>query len=131
MSPTEAFTLQQSRGIDVLIRLGYEIEITCNQPTEVIAILDPHPDLAGSVTKTSGLQISHAVPNRTYVDLYGNSCLRLTAPAGATRLSHDSFVEVDGQPDPWDKAARECPVSDLPDGHSAFFLPVAIARPTS
>ncbi len=47
---------------------------------------------------------------------------RLTAPAGATRLSRDSFVEVDGQPDLWDRTARECPVSDLPDEALGFLL---------
>lgn len=99
----------------MLIRLGYEIEITCDQPTEVIALLDPHPDFAGSIIRTSGLQVSRSVPNRTYADPYGNSCLRLTAPAGALRLSRDSLVELDGRPDHWDETARECPLSALPD----------------
>ncbi|WP_283177211.1 transglutaminase family protein [Gemmobacter sp. 24YEA27] len=99
----------------MLIRLGYEIEIACDQPTEVIALLDPHPDFAGSIIRTSGLQVSPAIPNRTYADPHGNSCLRLTAPAGAMRLSRDSLVEVDDRPDQWDETARECPLSALPD----------------
>nr|WP_112310064.1 transglutaminase family protein [Pseudogemmobacter bohemicus] len=106
----------------MLIRLGYEIEITCDQPTEVIALLDPHSDLAGKIVRTSGLQIEPSVPNRTYIDPYGNSCLRLTARAGATRLSRDSLVEVEGRPDQWDETARECSVSDLPDEALGYLL---------
>nr|WP_092903583.1 transglutaminase family protein [Rhodobacter sp. 24-YEA-8] len=106
----------------MLIRLGYEIEITCGQPTEVIALLDPHPDLAGNMVRSSGVQIEPSVPNRTYIDPYGNSCLRLTAPAGAMRLSRDSLVEVEGRPDQWDETAQECSVSDLPDEALGYLL---------
>lgn len=122
MPPAKVFMHHQSKDIDVLIRLGYKIEINCNQPTEVIAMLDPHPDLAGYVTRTSGLQISHGVPYRTYTDLYGNLCLRLTALAGATRLSRDSLVEVSGEPDIWDETASENPVSALPDEVLGYLL---------
>ncbi|SED47412.1 transglutaminase family protein [Rhodobacter sp. 24-YEA-8] len=108
--------------MNVLIRLGYEIEITCGQPTEVIALLDPHPDLAGNMVRSSGVQIEPSVPNRTYIDPYGNSCLRLTAPAGAMRLSRDSLVEVEGRPDQWDETAQECSVSDLPDEALGYLL---------
>ncbi|RWR23053.1 transglutaminase family protein [Sinirhodobacter populi] len=106
----------------MLVRLGYDIEITCDQPTEVIALLDPHPDLTGSIVRTSGLQLTPAVQHRTYTDLYGNLCLRLTAPSGATRLSRDSLVEVSGEPDPWEDTARECPVSGLPDEALGYLL---------
>lgn len=108
--------------MNVLVRLGYEIEITCGQPTEVIALLDPHPDLAGNMVRSSGVKIEPSVPNRTYIDPYGNSCLRLTAPAGAMRLSRDSLVEVEGRPDQWDETARECSVSDLPDEALGYLL---------
>ena len=106
----------------MLVRLGYEIEITCDHPTEVIALLDPHPDHAGSIVKTSGLQFTSAVQHRTYTDPYGNLCLRLTAPEGSTRLSRDSLVEVSGEPDSWDDMARECPVSTLPDEVLGYLL---------
>ena len=108
--------------MNVLIRLGYEIEITCGQPTEVIALLDPHPDLARNMVRCCGVVIEPSVPNRKYIDPHGNSCLRLTAPAGATRLSRDSLVEVEGRPDQWDETARECSVSDLPDEALGYLL---------
>ncbi|WP_151719676.1 transglutaminase-like domain-containing protein [Gemmobacter serpentinus] len=114
----------------MLINLGYEIEITCEQPTEVIALLDPHPDLDCKVVRTSGLQITPSIQDRTYIDRYGNRCLRLTAPAGVTRLFRDSVIAMDGHPDPWpapkdgttDGAVRESPVSALPDDVLGYLL---------
>ncbi|MFC3059458.1 transglutaminase-like domain-containing protein [Paenirhodobacter populi] len=106
----------------MFIRLGYEIGISCNQPTEIIALLDVHPDSADRIIASSGLKISPELPVHYYLDAYGNSCLRFTAQPGEVTLYRDSLIEDDGQPDPWDSMVTEAPVPDLPDEVMAYLL---------
>lgn len=105
------------------IRLGYDIEMSFGQPTEVIALLDPHEESAAKLISTSGLQISPAVPSTRYRDFYGNDCLRLTAPAGNLRLTRDSLMEVDDAPEIWDDSLQQAEVAALPDGAMIYLLP--------
>ncbi|MDQ2065165.1 transglutaminase family protein [Xinfangfangia sp. CPCC 101601] len=104
------------------IKLGYDIEIACDQPTEVIALMDPHPDLAGQIVQSSGLQITPDVSHRSYIDRYGNKCLRFTAPAGKTRLTCDNHLKINDSPEVWDESLTQSALSDLPDEVISYLL---------
>ncbi len=104
------------------IRLGYEIGISCDHPTEVIALLDIHPEMAGRVVSTTGLRLTPGIPWRSYEDSHGNSCLRMTVPPGGVTLLRDSVIADDGRPDLWDATAQETPVGELPDDLLRYLL---------
>jgi hypothetical protein len=59
--------------------------------------------------------------NSTYLDLYGNRCRRLTAPAGDLTIWGDATIADSGQPHRVLPEAREVPVIDLPD-HCLVYL---------
>jgi transglutaminase-like putative cysteine protease len=63
------------------------------------------------------------VPLREYVDGFGNSCWRFTAPGGPITIRYDAVVEIRGEVDPMFAAAPEVPVQDLPDDTLVFTLP--------
>ena len=106
----------------MLIRYGYDITVTCPQPTPMISLLALHDDRAQDVRAPEQTVTTPPVDIRTYRDLYGNTCRRFVAPAGDFSLWGDGTVEDDGQPDPVDWSAREAPVADLPDDALVYLL---------
>ncbi len=106
----------------MLIRLGYEIAIECDQPTPIVSLLDIHPDRQGDIKRQTRVLTSPTVATKTYVDRYGNSCRRMTAPAGRFSVLYDAVIEDSGLPDEVNVAAREVPVENLPDDVLGYLL---------
>ncbi len=99
----------------MLLRCGYEIAVTCEQPTAMVTLLSVHPDRLVDVRRAESVFTTPDTPTSMYLDLYGNRCRRFVAPAGDFEIWGDVTVEDDGRPDAsaWD--AREVPVAELPD----------------
>ncbi len=106
----------------MLIRCGYEITLTCPQPTALVCLLSTHEDRAADVRSAETAFTRPDVPVSTYVDLFGNRCRRLVAPAGDFMMWGDVTVEDDGQPDAFVPEARETPVPDLPDDCLGYLM---------
>jgi transglutaminase-like putative cysteine protease len=106
----------------MLIRCGYEIALTCQQPTALVCLLSIHDDRAADIRVPETFFTRPDVPTTTYRDLFGNSCRRLVAPAGDLTMWADSTIEDDGRIDPADWSAREIPVADLPDETLVYLL---------
>ena len=60
------------------------------------------------------LTILPNVPIDTFLDVNGNSCVRLVTPAGPLALMADAVVEVDGKPDVVNMGALQHPIQELP-----------------
>jgi transglutaminase-like putative cysteine protease len=58
-----------------------------------------------------------------YVDSFGNSCWRFTAPSGEFRIRYDALVIVSGEPDIVVPNAPLIGVADLPDAALVYTLP--------
>lgn len=105
------------------IRYGYDITITCPQPTPLVCLLLAEqarlPDLRAPETF---ITTPPDVASSTYLDLFGNRCLRLTAPMGDFSLWGDAVVADSGLPDRIVANAREVPVADLPDDCLAYLM---------
>ena len=104
------------------INLGYEISISCPQPTEVITLLEINKDRQGDIISQDAVQLAPDVDSHVYLDVFGNLCRRLTAPAGGVTLSYNALVNDDGKPDEIDETARETPIHDLPDDVILYLL---------
>jgi transglutaminase-like putative cysteine protease len=99
----------------MLIRYGYDITLTCAQPTPMVCLLAVHDDRAGDVRLAESLVTIPPTPTTVYRDLFGNVCRRFVAPAGRFSMWSDGTVEDSGALDPVVSEAAEIPVADLPD----------------
>jgi len=104
----------------MLIRIGYEIAIRCNQPTPMTTYLNLESARIPDVQCERGPTATPDVRLETFHDLFGNSCLRLLAPAGNLSLNYDAVVKDDGLPDPIDEDATEVSVDQLPTDCLAY-----------
>ncbi|MCB4767302.1 transglutaminase family protein [Ancylobacter sp. Lp-2] len=106
----------------MLIRYGYEITLTCQQPTVLVCLLSVHEDRAADIRAAETFFTTPDVPTSTYRDLFGNRCRRLVAPAGDLMIWGDATIEDDGGLDPVLPAAQEVPVLELPDDTLVYLL---------
>ncbi|HHG2223098.1 TPA: transglutaminase-like domain-containing protein [Synechococcus sp. WH 5701] len=106
----------------VEIRLGFDLELRCPQPTPMIVTLGVHASRAADLLEPDTLQTTPEVPLRSYVDSFGNHCQRLLAPAGVLRLQARGLVADSGRPDPVLPELQQRPVDELPDEVLLFLL---------
>jgi transglutaminase-like putative cysteine protease len=106
----------------MLIRVGYEISLQCDQETPLMALLSVHPSRAQDIRSPAIITANHQSPLCASLDEFGNLRTRTLAPAGVLKLSTDFLVEDTGLPDevaPW---AQEVPVAQLPEEAVTFLL---------
>ena len=65
----------------MLIRVGFEIGISCSQPTPMTILLSIHPDRRHDIVGETGLTTNGDVRISSYRDVYGNDCRRCLVPA--------------------------------------------------
>jgi transglutaminase-like putative cysteine protease len=107
----------------VRIRAGYRITYEAPGATPMLLMLNVRPERAVDLETPDTLRTDPALAVRTYVDLFGNVCARLTAPPGRTTLWCDFVIRDCGRPDPTPAEAVQHPIDDLPDHTIAFLLP--------
>jgi transglutaminase-like putative cysteine protease len=106
----------------MLIRLGYEIAIECQQRTPIISLLEIHQDRQPDIQRQTRVLTSPTVASTVYQDRYGNACRRFVAPAGTFRILYDAVVADSGNPDEANLLARETPVEELPHEVLGYLL---------
>ncbi len=107
----------------MLIHCGYNITYTFSAPTPLVLMLNLRPELDLRLRSPDTLTVHPARPTETFLDVFGNRCVRLTAPAGPLELSGDVVVEDHGWPAPVVATACEHPVADLPPAVLPYLLP--------
>jgi transglutaminase-like putative cysteine protease len=68
-------------------------------------------------------------PTRTYSDLYGNPCRRVTIPAGQSVITYRATAEVPDAMEDADEDAPERPADQLPDETLIYTLPSRYCLP--
>src|SRR5277367_4580342 len=116
----------------MLILSEFNIEFTLPAPTAMIALLHLHPSLQPRLQASDDLLVESlgvpfppntVVPTVDYLDVFGNICSRLSAPAGHLRLSGSNIIEADEFPDRLHPDAQQMGVDDLPSEVLQFLLP--------
>ncbi|MDV6330860.1 transglutaminase family protein [Asticcacaulis sp. 201] len=104
------------------IKAGYTLTYTCVVPTPMLLCLNIHPSRRADLLTPQELTFSHGVKAWDYTDSFGNTCTRITAPAGKTTISTEFIVYDSGLPEyvPFDAVQHE--VRDLPDDVLIFLL---------
>ncbi|TWO69916.1 transglutaminase family protein [Caenimonas sedimenti] len=102
------------------LRARNDIEIQCDEPCPLVAILRPRSG-ANQWVLAERYEIAPWVPASEYIDGFGNLCQRYTLPQGASRVSVESEVEVEDQI-AIDRHAPQVPVAMLPDETLMYLL---------
>ncbi len=118
------FPKNLGRGLvrTVQIRVGCEFTYDTDSPVPMLMLVRPWSDGEHHIVYESRW-LRPEVPLREYVDGFGNTCWRFTAPGGPITIRYDAVVEIGGEPDPIFAAAQQVPVQDLPDDTLVFTLP--------
>ncbi len=114
MTPESAGSLQ--------LRVGFEMEYHCPQPTPMILALNVHYSRAGDLLYPDRLVTAPEVPVEAYRDLFGNWCSRLVAPQGRFVLRADAQLRDSGASDAVNWGAVQTPVEQLPQDTLVFLL---------
>jgi transglutaminase-like putative cysteine protease len=111
-----------------------QLQVGCDfvhqSPVEVPAVLQVEP-LADQQAELLDAEWSFTpeVPTHNYLDLYGNSCCRLTLPAGRSTLSYRARLRVPDATEDADPDAPELPPEKLPDEVLIYTLPSRYCLP--
>ena len=108
-------------GEVLTLRVGGEFAWKAQVATAIVVQVEPRSD--GPEIVSERWTIEPALASRCYTDRFGNSCRRLTLPAGETRLGYDAQVLVVDDLDPADENAGEVAPEHLPESALAFTLP--------
>ena len=110
------------------IRVGCRFDYRAERPTPAVWQVRPRLDGPHAVVVSSWGAAPY-LPSRSYLDLYGNLCDRLTLEEGETCVRYDALVEVPGDFDDSDKGAVQHPVESLPDDTLIYLLPSRYCAP--
>jgi len=109
-------------GIDMQIRVGFELIYDCPQPTPMLLTLSIHFSRAADLIVPDQLVTSPAVEIKPYRDGFGNWCSRIIAPAGRLSLFSNAIIRDSGLPDPTVPNAIQHSIQDLPDDTLVYLL---------
>ncbi len=110
------------------LRIGCEFEYDAVVDTAAVFQVEPYGGGPASVIR-SGWESSPELSRHAYVDLYGNSCQRITLPSGLSTLKYDALVSFPDATEEVDCDATETPVGDLPDDALVYTLPSRYCLP--
>lgn len=108
----------------MLIRIGYDIEMTLNAPTTVLGALHVHPSRAADLQTPEQFAVSPGLGFTSYQDSFDNTITRIDVPAGTAslRLTNHAVVADSGEPDAVLPNARQHPLHELPNEAFRFLL---------
>lgn len=106
----------------MLIRVGFEIAFDSPEPAPMVLMLYLHPSRAATTRKPERLEVEPRIPVSEYIDIYGNRCGRVVAPAGRVVFRNEAIVEDCGLPDLQVADAPQHNVQDLPNEVLLFLL---------
>lgn len=106
----------------MIIKIGFDIQFELAGATPIVLMLYVHPSRRGDLRIEEKLIVDPSMPVTQYIDMYGNVCGRVLAPAGNVRFALDTLIKDTGKPDPKTLDAPQHRVEDLPDSTLAFLL---------
>jgi len=106
----------------VEIRAGYEIAFQCFQETPMTLALSIEAARQRDLLSDHVIRFTPDVPSRNYVDMFGNTCTRIVAPAGLIEIRNDFRISDSGLPDEVAPNARQLDVAELPDEVLVYLL---------
>jgi transglutaminase-like putative cysteine protease len=106
----------------MLIRAGYDLHFSAEQPVPLLAMLSIHPSRNKDLITPHRIVAEPDMPLYDYVDMFGNICSRITVPPGRLSLSCDFVIHDHGNPDRTCPGAPWAPTETLPDDVMVYLL---------
>lgn len=103
------------------VRVGCEFQFDGAGPVPTVMLVRARAD-GTHRTVYESRWAEPALPIHEYQDGFGNSCWRVTFPAGPATLRYDAVVDVDDGADPTAPCAALTPVDELPDDTLVYTL---------
>lgn len=119
MSATVNVTVRETA---LKIRAGYDIVFESNQDVPMVLMLTVHPSRQADILTDHAIHVSPKVLAKDYMDVCGNVCTRLVAPAGLIEIRNEFIVEDSGLPDAVAPHAAQVPLHELPDDALMYLL---------
>ena len=91
----------------MLIRLAYDIQFEIPAEVAMVALLNVHPSRTSDLLEPDELQTEPKLSTTSYLDGFGNRCMRFVAPPGQLRLHNSTLIRDSGEPDQVNWSARE------------------------
>nr|WP_228747745.1 transglutaminase family protein [Bradyrhizobium sp. BR 10289] len=88
----------------------------------MVLMLSVHPSRKADLVTDHVIRITPDVPAKDYVDVFGNVCTRLVAPAGVIEIRNDFVIADSGRPDELAPAAKQVALNDLPDDALMYLI---------
>jgi len=104
------------------LHIGCEFVYRAEVPTAAVLLVAPRADQPVPVTDERW-QLEPELTTTSYLDLYGNQCVRLTIPSGRSVLRYDAVAQVPDATEEADGDAPELAPVDLPDDVLVYTLP--------
>lgn len=106
------------------MRVTVGADFTLWSPQETPAVFMIAPETRGAhMTLSERWETEPFAPFHDYADIYGNTCRRVTLPAGRFDLRYDAIVAANGDLDPYEPDANEHEIGALPDDALVYTLP--------
>src|SRR5882672_8615098 len=106
----------------MMLRLGYDIRFEIPSPVAMVALLNVHPSRGADLRAPDELRVEPTTQVDSFIDSFGNRCMRFVAQQGALRLSNSTLLEDPGFADQVKNDARELPVQELPTHLLGYLL---------
>ena len=110
------------RRNDVTIRAGYDIAFECFQDTPRTLMLSIDSARAKDLLSEHKIKFWPDIPSRDFIDMFGNTCTRIVAPAGRIEFRNDFVIADSGLPDAVDPNARQIKIGEIPDDVLVYLL---------
>ena len=81
------------------IRAGYDIAFQCVQETPMTLALSIEPARERDLLSDHAIRFTPDVASRNYIDMFGNTCTRIVAPAGLIEIRNEFLISDSGLPD--------------------------------
>ena len=109
----------------MLIRIGYDIELSVVTPMALIYLLRVHPSRRDDLVSPEAVQVSGGLVPEEYLDSFGNHCGRVNVPLGMStvRITNEALIRGSGELDDEDPGARQRDPTELPFSTLQFLLP--------
>lgn len=104
------------------VRVGCEFDYVSEAPVPLLMLVRPQPSDEQHIEYESRWTAPE-LGVREYVDGFGNTCWRFTAPDGAFQIRYDALVDTSDAPDAVVPDAPLVDVDSLPDSAMVFTLP--------
>jgi len=106
----------------LLIKGGFSLAFECFAPTPMILMAQIHPQREKDIVQPELLTFCPDLARFSYVDGFGNKCMRFTAPAGYLSVWSRFVIADSGLPELLPYDAYQHTVEELPEATLPFLL---------